>query len=152
MIYIYSLPINSGKTTNLINLTNDIKGCKKLCSLVSVKKIYKNKKEYFLYINMYKVGKVVEVSDNKLYYFQELFDEVYKFVVSYPFNFFIVDEAGYLELAKKGFYKIIKYLINNNKDCIICVRDCLLNDFISFYKLKKYLIFDNISEIKKCLR
>jgi len=152
MIYIYSSSINSGKTTALSRLNNYLKTRRKLCSFLSIKKEYKSKREYFLYINGEKFSKIVEVVNGKLYYFEKVFELAYKFCFFYPFDFFIIDEAGYLELDKKGFYRIIKYIIDNDKDCVICVRDFLLKDFISFYKIKNYLIVNEIGEIKKCLK
>ena len=46
----------------------------------------------------------------------------------------VIDEFGYLEKEKKGYYNSVKKILNSDKDAIIVVREDVLKNFIEELK------------------
>jgi nucleoside-triphosphatase THEP1 len=145
MIYILSSPVNSGKTTFLKKLyTKAKKNKKNVFALISEKESVRDSVYYYAFMNELKLGRAVEVVKNegRIFLNDDIFSLVYYVVkkVLREEDFFIIDEAGPVELAGKGHFKTIKLLLKNDADFVVAVRKNLLSDFIDFFNLKYYLI------------
>jgi len=145
MIYILSSPVNSGKTTFLKKLyTKAKKNKKNVFALISEKEIVKDSVYYYAFMNELRLGKAVEVlkAEEKIFLNEDIFRLVHYVVkkVLREEDFFIIDEAGPVELAGKGHFRTLKLLLKNDVDFVVAVRKNLLSDFIDFFNLKYYLI------------
>ena len=156
-IIIFSRPIHSGKTTELLQWCNrqkniggilmpDINDQRKILDLRS--------KEVF----------DIECTDNlntdeqlisigRFHFYSKAFEKSNSIVVNEialnP-DWLVIDEAGKLELEGKGFNKAITKAaeIYNNKintgNLLITVRDSLCEEVISFFKFKDYRIVNEL--------
>ena len=52
----------------------------------------------------------------------------------------VIDEFGYLEIEKKGYYNSVKKVLNGDKDVIIVVREDLLKNFIEEFKGEYFVL------------
>jgi nucleoside-triphosphatase THEP1 len=148
-IYIFSRPIHSGKTTELLQWCNqqknmagilmpDINGSRKIFDL-QTKNIFDiecadatNTKEQLTVVG-------------RFHFYTAAFEKANAIVLAalnQPPGWLVIDEAGKLELDGKGFYEsIVKAVDLYNNDTVagnllIAVRESLCNEVISFFKIK----------------
>ena len=146
-IFILSAPIQSGKTSALLNfienkknifgfLCPDINGVRNWLNIASQQYYPFQKMENFLHSDI-KIGKFVFDG----YVFKKAQELLQK--IPSNFDFYIIDEIGKLELKNEGFEPFLapalEQLKNHKGKVILVVRDYLLADVISKYGLEKSL-------------
>lgn len=159
-IYIFSRPLHSGKTTELLHwcdklkniagvLMPDVHGSRKILDLQT--------KEIFD-IECTDACKTNEplTSVGKFHFYTAAFEKVNaiitKALTQNP-NLLIIDEAGKLELEGKGFYesilKALEFFENkkNNGNLLITVRESLCEEVISFFKIKECRVIHSLADI-----
>ncbi len=159
-IYIFSRPLHSGKTTELLQwcglqkniygiLMPDINGSRKMLDL--------DTKEVFDVECVDTVNtKQSLTSIGRFYFYTAAFEKANSIVLAalnqMP-NWLVIDEAGKLELDSKGFYKSIAKavdLYSNNKisgNLLITVRESLCDEVISFFKIKNAQVIHQMEDL-----
>lgn len=159
-IYIFSRPIHSGKTTELINWCNrqkniagilmpDIDGNRKIYNIAT--------KEVF----DIECGEPLNTSERltsagRFNFYTSAFEKANAILLtalSQNPNWLVIDEAGKLELGGKGFYSSLMSIVNsyNNNigsgNLLITVRESLCAEVIGFLKIKNYKIIRQLQEL-----
>ena len=158
-IYIFSRPVHSGKTTELLQwcsqqkniagiLMPDINGSRKILDL--------HTKEVFD-IECADAANTKELltSVGRFHFYTVAFEKANKIVLTaldQTPDWLVIDEAGKLELDGKGFYEsIIKAvdLYNNDKpgNLLITVRESLSTEVISFFKVKNVQVIHQLEDL-----
>ena len=158
-IYIFSRPVHSGKTTELLQwcsqqkniagiLMPDINGSRKILDLYT--------KEVFD-IECADAANTKELltSVGRFHFYTVAFEKANKIVLTaldQTPDWLVIDEAGKLELDGKGFYEsIIKAvdLYNNDKpgNLLITVRESLSTEVISFFKVKNVQVIHQLEDL-----
>lgn len=150
-IYIFSRPIHSGKTTELLNWCNeqdniagilmpDIDGSRKIYD-IETKQVFDI--ECSDLVN--NIGRLTTIG--RFNFYTSAFEKANSILLNtLPKNphWLVIDEAGKLELDGKGFYDslhIIADLYNTTLaagNLLITVRESLCDEMISFFKFKNY--------------
>lgn len=156
-IVIFSRPIRTGKTTELLSWCNrqnniagvlmpEMEGKRKILNFAT-KEIYEiectdpanTEKE------LIRVG--------RFYFYADIFDQVNAILSKTPISspgWIVIDEVGKLELAGRGFYVPVKELIrasqNNdlNSALLLVVRQNLLNETLAFFKIENYRLIHSL--------
>lgn len=159
-IFIFTGPVHSGKTSALLKWCNrqeniagvlmpDMDGSRKIINLHS--------KEVF----------AIECTDplhtsepltviGRYYFYTAVFEKANHILVqalSLNPGWLVIDEAGKLELAGKGFHDpIVKAVafynnVNNPGNLLISVRDSLCKEVISFFKIRNCRVIDRLEEL-----
>jgi nucleoside-triphosphatase len=159
-IYIFSRPVHSGKTTELLewcNLQNniygvlmpDVNGNRKILNL--------DTKEIFDAECIDIVNTTPSITSiGKFNFYTEAFEKansILMYALSQNPNWLVIDEAGNLELNGKGFYTSIVKAIDFFSDTtsgnlLITVRDSLCKEVISFFNIKEFEIICRLEAIK----
>jgi nucleoside-triphosphatase THEP1 len=159
-IYIFSRPVHSGKTTELLQwcsqqkhiggiLMPDINGTRKILDLhtkeiidvactdaVNSKELLTAVGRFHFYTAAFERGNAIILA-----------------ALNQKPRWLVIDEAGKLELDGKGFYESIVKAVdvyNNNKaagNLVIAVRESLCNEVISFFKIKNFHIIHHLKDI-----
>lgn len=159
-IYIFSGPVHSGKTTELLNwcskqkdvrgiLMPDIEGSRKILNL-HTKEIFK--------VECTRPQETTEklVSIGRFHFYEAAFERANNIITGSLLNnpaWLVIDEAGKLELNGKGFYdallKVTEFY-NNKKgtgNLLLTVRESLCAEVICFFKLRDYRIIQQLTNI-----
>lgn len=159
-IYIFSRPIRSGKTTDLLAwcdqqksiagiLMPDINGCRKFLKIES-KEIFDAE-----CINPANTAEPI-TTIGKFHFYSAAFEKasyILQTALNQSPNWLVIDEAGKLELKGEGFYKAIsdavKLYSNNTKqgNLLITVRDSLCEEMISFFHITDCKVIDMLEGI-----
>ena len=141
-VKIISGEINSGKSTDLYNkvIQSD-----KFIGFITLPIIFSdNKKGYFLHgIDIPYNGIISSpfpvLMQPPLFYWKnrffsdKIFSEVTEYLIENPELFLskilIIDEIGPLEKGKRGWYKLLKFIITNKITSEIVIRDSFINEF-----------------------
>jgi nucleoside-triphosphatase THEP1 len=159
-IYIFSRPVQSGKTTELLEWCNlqknihgilmpDINGRRKVFNL--------NTKEIFD-AECIDTANTKEplTSIGKFYFYTAAFEKANSILlhaISQTPNWLVIDEAGKLELKGEGFYRSVDEAVRLYSDknklgsLLITVRDGLCEEVISFFNIKKFKIINRLDTI-----
>jgi nucleoside-triphosphatase len=159
-IYIFSRPIHSGKTTELLQWCNlqenihgilmpDVNGFRKILN-IETKEIFD--------IECIDIAKTNEplTSIGKFNFYTAAFEKANSIILhtlSINPYWLVIDEVGKLELKGEGFYRSVAEAVKlyNNKDkpgnLLITVRDGLCEEVISFFKIKKFKIINRLDTI-----
>ena len=159
-IYIFSRPIHSGKTTELLQWCNlqkniygilmpDINGCRKILN-IETKEIFD--------IECVDTARTNEplTSIGKFNFYTAAFEKANSILLdalSQNPDWLVIDEAGKLELKGEGFYSSIeeaaRLYSNKNKpgNLVITVRDGLCEEVVSFFNIKKFKVIDRMDAI-----
>lgn len=159
-IVIFSRPIHSGKTTELLHWCNDqkdllgilmpdINGSRKILN-IKTKEIFdiecanpQNNKESLITVGRFNFYAAAFEKGNSI-----LLDAL----TQNP-NWLVIDEAGKLELDGKGFYpaitKAVNVYANDSKpgNLLITVRDSLCSEVISFFAISNYRVIYRLEEL-----
>lgn len=154
MVTIVTGGIHDGKTTYMIGLFEANKGD----GFVSIKNMVDDYVEGFDYLQLsikrsgpLATKKVIEPVRDVLgpYHFNE---EAMKFIetgleelVEEGISPIYLDEIGQLELDKKGFYKIVLWMLEHMKssqELVLSVRNVFVEDMISLFNLKDVKVVD----------
>lgn len=159
-IYIFSRPVRSGKTTELLQWCNkqkniagilmpDINGGRKILDL-------QTKETFNIEIKDAANTKEPLTSVGKFHFYTAAFDKANAIVLvalSQSPCWLVIDEAGKLELEEKGLYKSIAKTVefyNDDKapgNLLITVRECLLAEVISFFKMKNTHVIHHLEDL-----
>ena len=159
MVIILSGDKNSGKTENarliyeyLINKGISVSG------IISTTEIDKNVKKSYHAVDLQSgeerlIASMDLISGEKLcnfYFFEEGFkfaDRILKKNLSSRVK--IIDEISQLEISKKGFYKTVKFLIENyNGHLILVVKNSNIESVINLFDLKDYCVVSIKNDVK----
>ena len=158
-IIIFSRPIHSGKTTQLLQWCNeqkniygilmpDINGSRKIMD-IKTKEVFdiectdaENTKEPLTIIGKFNFYAAAFEKANSILLNALIHDP----------DWLIIDEAGKLELNGKGFYKSIKeavhfYDTKSRGTLLITVRDSLREEVIQFFELNEYRVIHQLEEL-----
>lgn len=125
-----------GKTTKLLSLyKNGVKG------VVSLHE----KDEYFA-LNLETKEKTLLLTKRPLfstswrnwYYNNDFFSSFYSYLSTINSGDIFIDEVGMMEVEGKGFYSLIKELINKEIDLTITVRNKFLNSVLDTFSFPSY--------------
>ena len=160
-IYIFSRPIQTGKTSELQKWCNlqknihgilmpDINGCRKFFD-IRTNKIFDaecadsvNTKEPLISIGKFNFYTAAFEKANSI-----LLD-----ALSQNPHWLVIDEVGKLELTGKGFYKSVDEAVklysdkNKPENLLITVRDSLCEDVISFFNIKNFKVINSLDAIE----
>jgi nucleoside-triphosphatase THEP1 len=152
-IIIFSKPIHSGKTTELQLWSN---GKKNIAGILMPDINYKRKMQNIATGEIFdaEINDVatpdnqIEMIGTYVFYaaaFKKANHILCNATAQNP-DWIIIDEVGKLEMTEGGFYKSVKYILEN-KGChtklLLVVRDGLVNNVIDFFKISNYRIADN---------
>ncbi len=145
-IYILSAPIQTGKTTCLMEWCKnrkDVFGI--LTPIIQQERMFMNvhTKELFAMEVTEKEKNALEIGRYR--FSMHAFKQANSIIQSAlnKDGWLIVDEIGPLELQQKGFYTAIKKILNNrsiNLKIIFVVRDSILDRVIDFFNMDKLTI------------
>ena len=158
-IILFSRPIHSGKTTELVQWCNeqknidgilmpDIDGSRKIINI-------KTKEIFDIECTDTKNNRELITTIGKYNFYTAAFEKANSILINalaHKPDWLIIDEAGKLELDGKGFYEaIIKAvdIYDRKKSCgnlLIAVRESLCNDVILFFKIKNYTVIHQLEE------
>ena len=158
-IYIFSRPVHSGKTTELLQwcsqqkniagiLMPDINGSRKILDL--------HTKEVFdIECTDAANTKELLTSVGRFHFYTVAFEKANKIILTaldQTPDWLVIDEAGKLEMDGKGFYEsIVKAvdLYNNDKpgNLMITVRESLSTEVISFFKVKNVQVIHQLKDL-----
>lgn len=159
-IYIFSRPVHSGKTTELLQwcrqqknisgiLMPDINGSRKILDL-------QTKNIFDIECTDAANTKELLTSVGRFHFYTAAFDKgnsIMLTALNQKPDWLVIDEAGKLELDGKGFYDSIVKAVdvyNNDKiagNLLITVRESLCNEVISFFKIKNFQIVHQLEDI-----
>ena len=159
MITIFSKPIHSGKTTELLNwskehnnsagiLMPDIDGQRYFFDI-------KTQQNFIAQCNQVENEEQKILSIGKYFFYEDAFEKANQIIIksiNSKYQTIIIDEVGKLELQEKGFHLSIKFILQNyattKKNLLLVIRDSLLKEVIEFYKLKDYQVIQSIKELQ----
>jgi nucleoside-triphosphatase len=155
MIIIFSRPIRSGKTTELMNFCKTAKdvGGILMPDKGEEKQFYDiASKEYFPASASPNDDEASVISVGAFKFSRDAFDKACGILDSSADRLVIVDEAGKLELAGDGFHRTIVKLVgersmDEKKDLLLVVRDYLVEQVIEKYGLQKAVVVEELSEL-----
>jgi nucleoside-triphosphatase THEP1 len=159
-IYIFSRPIHSGKTTELLQWCNQQKNITGVLmpDIDSSRKILDLHTKNIFDIECTDAANTKELltSVGRFHFYTAAFEKANSIVLAalnQKPDWLVIDEAGKLELDGKGFYEsIVKSvdLYSNDKvagNLLITVRESLCNKVISFFKIKRALVIHQLEEL-----
>jgi nucleoside-triphosphatase len=159
-IYIFSRPIHSGKTTELLQWSNrqnniagilmpDIDGSRKFFNL-DTKEIFAAECEDI------KNQKLSITPIGKFNFYTDAFKKANAILIqalSQNPRWLVIDEVGKLEITGKGFYisvvEAVKMYSDKDKTghLLITVRDSLLEEVIACFSIKNYKLITDLKDI-----
>lgn len=155
MVNIITGKMNSGKTTKLLDLYNDIK---KGNGIISRKKMIGSSvfgffayvletKEEFPYMIHQKQMKeetasfIYQIGPYLVYKKTQLFiEQFYIELIDNRISPLYFDEVGKLELSNRGFYSSIKYALDKNIDIYMTIREDLVDSILKHFNILDYQI------------
>lgn len=153
MITIFSRPIRSGKTTELLNFceTADDVGGILMPDKGKEKQFYDiASQEYFSASAGDNEKEAAIITVGQFNFSRTAFERACYILESSAAGLVIVDEVGKLELAGEGFHKAILKLVsarsaNEGKDLLLVVRDSLFGEVVGKYGLRDARIIHDLS-------
>jgi nucleoside-triphosphatase THEP1 len=156
-IFIFSRPVASGKTTELMDwiryerkvggiLMPDIEGTRKLAEIISGD-VYEFQVEG--------PGEGV-VTIGKYHFKNEIFQKAQEILLGrqrIPVRWIVVDEVGKLEIDGQGFEPAISFIIKEFKEgsrsenLLLVIRDSLLEKAVKHYALDNATVVNNLKEL-----
>lgn len=156
-IIIFSREIHSGKTTELFVFC---KNRRDICGILMPN--HNNGKYFYSIATKTDFGKLAKndkdldvVKVGNYEFLKQDFDAANQIIlhsVTENYSYLIIDEIGKLELLKKGFYSSLKkILLNNllkpNLTLILVIREGIINEVISFFKIKEFTVISSLVEL-----
>ena len=159
-IYIFSRPVHSGKTTELLQWCNqqkniagilmpDINGSRKILDL-------QTKNMFDIECTDATNTKELLTAVGRFHFYTASFEKAHTIVLA-ALNqrpgWLVIDEAGKLELDRKGFYdsivKTVEIYNNDNAagNLLITVRESLCKEVISFFKIKDARVIHQLQDL-----
>ena len=152
MIFILTAPIQSGKTTSLINWSaerNDVQGI--LTPVVEGKRVFMNArtKEQF---PMEAVDDEETISTGRFHFSKTNFEKAIQVIrdAIHKDGWLIIDEIGPLELKGEGFCDVLKkVLLQRNDKLLLVVREGLVQQVAVYFKINEAKQIHDITALKK---
>ena len=155
-IYIFSRPVHSGKTTELLQWCNqqkniagilmpDINGSRKILDL-------QTKNMFDIECTDATNTKELLTAVGRFHFYTASFEKA-KAALNQTPGWLVIDEAGKLELDRKGFYdsivKTVEIYNNDNAagNLLITVRESLCKEVISFFKIKDARVIHQLQDL-----
>lgn len=156
-IYVFSRPINSGKTTELLQWSNkqkniygvlmpDINGSRKMLDL-HTKNIFDIE-----YTNSSNTAEPLTII-GRFRFYTAAFDKANQIIIDALAQnpaWLVIDEAGKLEIDGKGFYpsiiKAAEFYNNNPGNLLVTVREGLLAEVVSYFNLAEYKLIHQLDD------
>lgn len=158
-IYIFSRPIHSGKTTELLqwcNLQKNIAGIL-MPDIDDSRKILDLQTKEIFDIECTNVANTNKplTSVGRFHFYTVAFEKANGIILAalnQTPGWLVIDEAGKLELEGKGFYESILKAVdhyNNAKpgNLLISVRESLCTEVVSFFKMKNVQIIHQLEDL-----
>ncbi|MBK8785340.1 MAG: hypothetical protein IPN43_02320 [Chitinophagaceae bacterium] len=159
-IYIFSRPVHSGKTTELLQWCNqqkniagilmpDINGSRKILDL-------QTKNMFDIECTDATNTKELLTAVGRFHFYTASFEKAHAIVLAalnQTPGWLVIDEAGKLELDRKGFYdsivKTVEIYNNDNAagNLLITVRESLCKEVISFFKIKDARVIHQLQDL-----
>ncbi|MBK7307088.1 MAG: hypothetical protein IPI88_08590 [Chitinophagaceae bacterium] len=159
-IYIFSRPVHSGKTTELLQWCNqqkniagilmpDINGSRKILDL-------QTKNMFDIECTDATNTKELLTAVGRFHFYTASFEKAHTIVLAalnQTPGWLVIDEAGKLELDRKGFYdsivKTVEIYNNDNAagNLLITVRESLCKEVISFFKIKDARVIHQLQDL-----
>ncbi len=159
-IYIFSRPIHSGKTTELMNWCNAQESIAGILmpDIDGSRKIYNIETKEVFDIECIDPANNTEAltSVGRFNFYTSAFEKANsKLLNALPQNpsWLVIDEVGKLELDGKGFYISLMNIVNSyNNDIgsgnlLITVRESLCAEVIAFFKIKDCRVIQQLEEL-----
>ena len=152
-IYILTGPIQTGKTTSLLNWSanrNDVYGI--LTPVINGKRVFMNANTKEQFPMEATDGEKEIVSVGRFTFSRIGFEKAIQIIrEAIPKNgWLVIDEVGPLELRNKGFSDIIKDLLStSDQKVILIVREGLAQVVKEYFKIAEAEIINDIAKIKK---
>ncbi|MEA3500726.1 MAG: nucleoside-triphosphatase [Candidatus Marinimicrobia bacterium] len=157
MINIITGDIRSGKTTKLISLfEQDKKGdgfaCKKVIKngkFIGYDIIHLQSKKHtsFAYLKKYTSRNWNKKFQFSRFSFSEegikFAEKIINSVIKNNVEPIFIDEIGPVEInLKKGFYKLIKVVLNSERECFLTVRNDMIDEFVEVFDVDEFNIIE----------
>lgn len=160
MINIITGAVNSGKTTKLIDIFNNIGrgdgffnrkiyidnhyiGQEIVGMQSGIKRLWSNRE--------LQIGESQQVFSYKKYNFYkeglEFAENIITIILESGIEPIYIDEIGPLELQEKGFHKLFKECLESGKELYVVVRESCVKDVIKKYGIQKYQIIYSIKKL-----
>jgi nucleoside-triphosphatase len=159
-IYIFSRPVHSGKTTELLEwslrqnniagiVMPDIENSRKIVDL-------QTKAVFDIECTDAAHSRALLTTVGRFIFYTAAFDKANAIIaeaLKQPPHWLVIDEAGKLELEEKGFYTSIRTAVevySNEKMCgnlLITVRESLLTGLIAFFKIKNVQVITQLKDL-----
>lgn len=145
-IFILTGAVHSGKSGALVHWVDGKPVCGFITPTINKKKVLLNVATTLVHPfevdshsnNAVHIGKYF--LDNRAF---EIAANIVTEAIANPLDWFVFDEVGKLELAGNGHYKSLMHLLNNwQENLLLVVRDQLVNEVISTFKLENATLID----------
>ena len=159
-IIIFSQPIHSGKTTQLLHWCNQQKNAAGILmpDINDKRKILNLETKEVFAVECDDPDNTKEklVTVGKYHFYAAAFEKANSILlgaVSSNPEWLVIDEVGKLELEGKGFYPAVKKIIDDQEEKItttnniLVVRDSLRAEVINFFKINKYIIIHRLEDL-----
>jgi nucleoside-triphosphatase len=156
-IYVFSRPVQSGKTTELLNWSNNKKNIRGILmpDINGARKIFDVATKDFFDTECNNPENIKEpiTSIGRFHFYTSSFEHANSIILAalaQKPDWLVIDEVGRLELEGKGFYTSIVQSLNVYNqpaypfNLLITVRDSLLAEVISFFKINNCHIIHNL--------
>ncbi len=159
-IIIFSKPIHSGKTTELMHWSKMQKSCSGILmpDVDGLRKMYDIANQSYFDAECKKplIANEELLVIGKYSFYQSAFDKANQIIEeAFLLNpeFIVIDEVGILEINQKAFYTSVKKLIDisntNSADStvILAIRDIFVAEVVADFNILNYKIVDSLTEL-----
>ena len=151
MIFVLTAPVQSGKTTSLINWSanrEDVYGI--LTPVVNGKRVFMNAHTIEQFPMEANEGGEEILTVGKFVFSQTNFNKAIQIIDNaiYKSGWLIVDEIGPLELRGEGFAEVVKeVLAQRNEKTLLVVREGLAQQVKAYFNLQQAIIIARADEL-----
>ena len=151
MIFVLTAPVQSGKTTSLINWSanrEDVYGI--LTPVVNGKRVFMNAHTIEQFPMEANEGGEEILTVGKFVFSQTNFNKAIQIIDNaiYKSGWLIVDEIGPLELRGEGFTEVVKEVVGRRKEnTLLVVREGLAQQVKAYFNLQQAIIIARADEL-----
>ncbi len=150
-VYILSAPIQTGKTTSLLNWSDnrkDVYGI--LTPVVNGKRMFMNAHSRQLFLMEAKEGETETLNIGRFVFSKANFNKAIEIIRDgmYKEGWLVIDEIGPMELKGEGFSESLKEVLMERKENILLVvREGLAHQVKAYFNLQQAIIITSAEEI-----
>jgi len=152
-IFILSGPIQTGKTTSLINWSakrNDVFGI--LTPIVNGKRVFMNAQTREQFPMEAGENETEIMSIGKFVFSKTSFDKAQQIIREAldKKDWLVIDEIGPLEMKSEGFYNVLKEILQYQQDeqkILLVVRETMIEKVKEFFELAGAIVIYNVSDL-----